>query len=66
MARKSKMLAALAVAAGLLVGAGGAEAAEQAAVRVGMTPFFDYQFFSVAKEYRLGQAAWARISSSNG
>ncbi len=51
MARKSKMLAALAVAGGLLVGAGGAQADEQTVVRVGMTPFFDYQFFSVAKEY---------------
>lgn len=28
-----------------------AEAAELASVRVAMTPFFDYQFFSVAKEF---------------
>jgi hypothetical protein len=51
MARKSQVLAAMTVAAGLLLGASGSQAAEQTVVRVGMTPFFDYQFFSVAKEY---------------
>jgi len=51
MARKSKLLAAMTVAAGLLFGAGNVQAGEAAVVRVGMTPFFDYQFFSVAKEY---------------
>ena len=51
MARKSQLLAAMTVAAGLLFGAGSAQAGEAAVVRVGMTPFFDYQFFSVAKEY---------------
>ena len=51
MARKSKLLAAMTVAAGLLFGAGDAQGGEPAVVRVGMTPFFDYQFFSVAKEY---------------
>jgi ABC-type nitrate/sulfonate/bicarbonate transport system substrate-binding protein len=51
MARKSQRLAAVAVAAGLLLGAGSVQGEEQTVVRVGMTPFFDYQFFSVAKEY---------------
>ena len=51
MARKSQILAAMTVAAGLLFGASGVQGGEQAVVRVGMTPFFDYQFFSVAKEY---------------
>lgn len=51
MARKSQVLAALAVASGLLLAGSGANGAEQTVVRVGMTPFFDYQFYSVAKEY---------------
>lgn len=51
MARKSQMLAAMAAAAGILLGASSVHAQEQTVVRVGMTPFFDYQFFSVAKEY---------------
>ena len=51
MARKFQMLSAVTVAAGLLLGAGNVQAQEQTVVRVGMTPFFDYQFFSVAKEY---------------
>ncbi|HMN84414.1 MAG TPA: hypothetical protein PKA74_00260 [Bauldia sp.] len=46
------MLAAVAaMATGLLFGSAGVQAEEQSVVRVGMTPFFDYQFFSVAKEY---------------
>ncbi len=52
MAGKSKVLAAVAaMATGLLFGSAGVQAEEQSVVRVGMTPFFDYQFFSVAKEY---------------
>ena len=51
MAWKSRMLTAVATAAGLLLGASGVQAQEPTVVRVGMTPFFDYQFFSVAKEY---------------
>jgi ABC-type nitrate/sulfonate/bicarbonate transport system substrate-binding protein len=54
MARKSRVLAAAVAAAtavGLLLGANSVQAEEQSVVRVGMTPFFDYQFFSVAKEY---------------
>ena len=51
MARKAQLLAAMTVAAGLLFGASSAQSGEEAVVRVGMTPFFDYQFFSVAKEY---------------
>jgi ABC-type nitrate/sulfonate/bicarbonate transport system substrate-binding protein len=51
MARKTQLLAAMTVAAGLLFGGSGALGAEPTVVRVGMTPFFDYQFYSVAKEY---------------
>lgn len=51
MARQTHMLVAAAAVAGLLLGAGSVPAQEQTTVRVGMTPFFDYQFFSVAKEF---------------
>ena len=52
--RKVRWFIALLLTASLAVGVGGPQishAAELTPVRVGMTPFFDYQFFSVAKEF---------------
>jgi ABC-type nitrate/sulfonate/bicarbonate transport system substrate-binding protein len=53
MSRKSLALIVLVVAAVLVLGACGGKlnTGKTVVVRVGMTPFFDYQFFSVAKEY---------------
>jgi len=53
MTRKSLVLIVVVMAAVLLFGASSAAGAlgKPVVVRVGMTPFFDYQFFSVAKEY---------------
>jgi ABC-type nitrate/sulfonate/bicarbonate transport system substrate-binding protein len=56
MTRKSLVLIVVVVAAGLVLGACGSKGVmgkggKPVVVRVGMTPFFDYQFFSVAKEY---------------
>ena len=48
---KPRLLPALAVTAGLLIGTGAAQSQDVTSVRVGMTPFFDYQFFSVAEEF---------------
>ena len=52
--RKLWLLFALTLIASLTLTFSGPErsrAAELTPVRVGMTPFFDYQFFSVAKEF---------------
>ncbi len=56
MTRKSLVLIVMVVVAGLLLGACGGKGVlgkggKPVVVRVGMTPFFDYQFFAVAKEY---------------
>jgi len=53
MTRKSLVLIVVVMAAVLLLGASSVAGAlgKPVVVRVGMTPFFDYQFFSVAKEY---------------
>ncbi len=51
MTRKFLVLIIVVLAAVLVLGACGGKGGKTSVVRVGMTPFFDYQFFSVAKEY---------------
>ena len=52
MMKKTSIFVAVMLMAAFVLGASGSqEAAELVSVRVAMTPFFDYQFFSVAKEF---------------